>query len=551
MSRKRLFAFLAISILTTSIVNANAQVTNIQVGPGESAFNIVESFFNTGESISRIDRRPDSGDGAILCDSQTLSPCTGAESMGAYIILPPCSNEILEWCIDGLSLYQKGNISIIDSAKLIRSTSGPLVAKNEKLDLPQGGTTSLWQAENLRNKGKTNTYAVYAMIKGGKPAGDGKFTFNNFTAMVIPYSDRSGNNYQAGALSNMTDQQGRPNISVSGGNSECAWTEKSKCGYIEDFADDTRAKLSIRIGNSLSGWLMGRMSDPIIEVKQLSATQNLLTVDSEPVAIPKFQKKIKTADATAELLAVDPQVKYGNMHNQLASASITTFLAWSKIVDDRANGLETVWSISTTTNGSGSRCLQDRSKLLGLVSTNAMVYEGTAPSYVDSTLQYKVAGLHNNADGTPFSGKYDLLMRSDVARCIYGLPNLPVSAEISITSAEGTEKVATTVMNESNGWLRLGAYGFTFSNPTISVKLGQSNSLPIKNNDSATTVPTAAVTPAASPSPLPSSSPETKESSVPSVLPQVKKKTVVCIRGKKIAKVTSINPKCPAGYKKK
>jgi hypothetical protein len=542
MLKKKAPVLIALVFLASSVITANAQVPNIQVGPGDSAFNIVESFFNTGESISRLDRRPDTGEGAILCDPQTLSPCTGAESMGAYIVLPPCSAEILEWCIDGLSLYQKGNISIVDSARLIRSTAGPIVKKRADLDLPQGGTTSLWQVDGLTNKGKTKTYAVYAMIKGGKPSGAGKFNFHDFTAMVFPYSERSGNSYQEGTLTNITDNQGRPNVSIGGGNSECAWTEKSKCGYIEDFADNTRAKLSIRIGNSLSGWLMGRMSDPIIEVKQLTATQNLLTVDSEPVAIPKFQKKIATSAATPELLAVDPQVKFGGMHNQLASASLSTFLAWSKVVDDRANGLETVWSISTTTNGSGSQCLQDRTKLLGLVSTNAMVYEGTAPSYVDGSLQYKVAGLHSNADGTPFEGKYDLLMRSDVARCIYGLPNLPISAEISITSTDGTSKVATTVMNESSGWLRLGAYGFTFSNPTIKVKLGQGNSLPIKS-DGSIQVPNP--TPSQSATSTPSSSPSPKASTAPA------RTTITCVKAKKIARVTAVNPKCPAGYKKK
>lgn len=544
LKRKLPTLFLVCLFLTVS-VNAYAQIPNIQVSQDESALNIVESFFNTGESISRIDRRPDSGEGAILCDSQTLLPCTGAESMGAYIVLPPCSTEILEWCIDGVSIYRKSNISVIDSAKLLRSTSGPVVRKNADLDLPQGGTISLWQADGSINKGGTKTYAAYAMIKGGKPAGGGKFTFHSFTAMVFPYSERTGNNYQEGSLANFTDNQGRQNISISGGSPECAWTEKSKCGYIEDFADGTRAKLSVRVGNSLSGWLMGRMSDPIIEVKQLSSSQNLLIVDSEPVAVPKFQKKISTGAATQELLAVDPQVKFGGMHNQLASASLGTFLAWSKLVDDRANGLETVWSISTTANGFGSQCLQDRSKLLGLVSTNAMVYEGTAPNYVNSTLQYKVAGLHNNSDGTPFLGKYDLLMRSEVARCIYGLPNIPISAEISITSSDGNEKVATTVMNESNGWLRLGAYGFTFSNPIISVKLGKENSLPISNGKPVATEPTSAATPIASPNP------EATQLAIQATPSTEKKISVVCTNKKKTVRVTSVSPKCPAGYRKK
>lgn len=542
MLKKLVAAVVGSALLSTGLVNANAQVSNIQVGPNESALNIVESYFNTGESISRIVHFFPNNGGSALCDPQDFSPCKLDERIDTFLVLPPCSYEINDWCIEGLSLYQKGNISIVDAARLIRSTDGPIIKKREDLDLPQGGTTSLWEADGLSNKGKTKTYAVYAVIKGGKPLGNGKFTFHDFTAMVFPYTERLGSGYQEGSLKNITDREGRQNVSISGGSPNCAWTEKSKCGFIEDFADNTRAKLSIRIGNSLSGWLMGRMSDPIIEVKPLTATQNLLTVDSEPVAIPKFQKKILTSQATPELIEADPQVKLGGMHNQLASMTMKSFLAWSKVVDDRANGLETVWSISTTTNGTGSRCLQDRSKLLGLVSTNAMVYEGTAPSYKDGSLQYKVAGLHNNADGTPFEGKYDLLMRSDVARCIYGLPNLPISAEISITSTEGTSKVATSVMNESNGWLRLGAYGFTFSSPTIKVKLGQGNSLPIKSEASSqSSTPTPSASPSAAPTP----------SASPSATAVVKKMTITCLKGKKVANVSGVNPKCPTGYKKK
>jgi hypothetical protein len=36
----------------------------------------------------------------------------------------------------------------------------------------------------------------------------------------------------------------------------------------------------------------------------------------------------------------------------------------------------------------------------------------------------------------------------------------PIQAEISITSADGEKKVATTIVNERNGWLYLSAKGF-------------------------------------------------------------------------------------------
>jgi hypothetical protein len=71
------------------------------------------------------------------------------------------------------------------------------------------------------------------------------------------------------------------------------------------------------------------------------------------------------------------------------------------------------------------------------------------------------------------------------------------------------------------------AGGFTFSTPSIKVKLSQE-----------------AVTPA--PSATPTATP------VPATKPIDAKKTViVCMKGKVVKKVTAIKPKCPTGYKKK
>jgi hypothetical protein len=78
------------------------------------------------------------------------------------------------------------------------------------------------------------------------------------------------------------------------------------------------------------------------------------------------------------------------------------------------------------------------------------------------------------------------------------------------------QKVATTVLNERNGWLHLGAYGFGFSSPTLKVKLTQ-----------ATPAPTATPKPA------------------------LKKTTITCVKGKMTKKVTAVAPKCPSGYKVK
>jgi hypothetical protein len=129
--------------------------------------------------------------------------------------------------------------------------------------------------------------------------------------------------------------------------------------------------------------------------------------------------------------------------------------------------------LRTTSKGGSNPCLADKSRVLGIVSTNAMVYDGFEPRFSSGFLDYRVAGLHLMPDGvTPVIGTYDLVMRSETARCLYGFTNAPVSATVTITGT-GNLNVATTLVSERNGWLQLAAYGFTFSEKGIRVALTQ------------------------------------------------------------------------------
>jgi hypothetical protein len=102
-----------------------------------------------------------------------------------------------------------------------------------------------------------------------------------------------------------------------------------------------------------------------------------------------------------------------------------------------------------------------------------MVYDGFAPRFSNGFLDYRVAGLHLMPDGkTPVLGTYDLVMRSETARCLYGFTNAPVSATVTVTGT-GNLNVATTLVSERNGWLQLAAYGFTFSEKEIRVNITQ------------------------------------------------------------------------------
>jgi hypothetical protein len=116
-------------------------------------------------------------------------------------------------------------------------------------------------------------------------------------------------------------------------------------------------------------------------------------------------------------------------------------------------------------------------------------------------------------------------MRSDAARCLYGFSNAPVSATVSIADADGATNVATTVVTEKDGWLKMKAAGFTFSEKQIQIKITQEGSVAKTESE--------------------------KVDLVSPVSNKPKKSTITCVKGKTTKKVTAVSPKCPAGYKKK
>jgi hypothetical protein len=195
-----------------------------------------------------------------------------------------------------------------------------------------------------------------------------------------------------------------------------------------------------------------------------------------------------------------------------------------------------IWRFGTQAgNGTGSKCFDDKSKLQGLVTTNAPTYLPNPPAFENGELAYKVAGAHYLADGTTlFEGSYDLVLRSDFARCLYGFSNAPMEAKISVVSTDGsTQDIATESLREdaAHQWLYLSATNFTFSSPTIRVKLSQATAVGAKSPSKA--APSQGTT-----------------SSATAKKPAPKQITVNCVKGKTIKKVTGTNPSCPVGYKK-
>jgi hypothetical protein len=97
-------------------------------------------------------------------------------------------------------------------------------------------------------------------------------------------------------------------------------------------------------------------------------------------------------------------------------------------------------------------------------------------------------------------------MRSDTARCLYGFTSAPIYATVNVLSGNTSTLVGTTTVSEKDGWLKLAAYGFTFSEKILKVKITQAKNA---------------------------------------------RYSIYCSKGKITRKITGVRPKCPTGYKLK
>jgi hypothetical protein len=156
------------------------------------------------------------------------------------------------------------------------------------------------------------------------------------------------------------------------------------------------------------------------------------------------------------------------------------YLWWLEVAKDKSIGSKSMWIARTLSQNeifsSGtSGCLANSKELTGIVTTNANMYISAPPVFNAATqsLDYKVSSPHFDDKGKLNVGNYNLVLSSEAARCLYNFSKAPISATVSIISSDGTSQVATSSVTEKDGWLYLSANGFTFSSPTVRVKLTQ------------------------------------------------------------------------------
>ena len=495
----------------------------------------------------------------LRCSGWDDPSCASYDYLYGDLILSPCMTEADRACLD--SVEAKNSAGVLEKLSLYGEASTKKIAAfkfqnpNELVDIPAGGGLSVWKSDLKNSDGSDRYYAAHVLLRynagsnrntpGGKPA----ISLYGFKGSVYPV--------KLVTTSNCLE-----------------FVVKGQCATSVNYDGTEKIALSLRMKKSLTGWIFGRMQNADFAVSQLDNDYNKIRIAGDVTFVPELSAKVAKTD-----IAKDPKLeKYlrdfftvgppglsvpmpgnGSFNDEaigglvsktypdflaaqtttrLISVNFEPFALFSAFEDQLQpysppfsnNGRNILrqtnsifWYFSANAYTGNNACSADKTKLHGLVVTNAPITEQGPPEFRDGSLNYRVAGIHKNVDGSDFQGRYTYIVRSDTARCYYGFSKAPIQASVQVISSNNSSQVASVIVAERDGFIKLQADNFTFSSPTIKIKLEQPSA----------TVPTPLATPA------------------PLAKPVTKTSTLTCVKGKTIKKVTGINPRCPAGYVKK
>ena len=333
--------------------------------------------------------------------------------------------------------------------------------------------------------------------------------------------------------------------------SSCLANDTGVCLHRRDFPTKARMKVTLQLPKFISGWLNGRLNKPSVTSTPFSASSDRIVVEAgaeQNIFAGNWMKKSSLTNITSKsdvvarmftgLINGDNPM---SLRDSGEDGALEAYETWAPYLGEKAFAINETWTLSSAQVDNPSSCVKKGGGVQGVVSTNASAYEATAPTYDKSTgtLNYKVAAPHYAPDGkTENIGTYGLSMSTALIKCMYGVDQLPASASIAITSSDGKERVSTVALQQSGSWVHLSADNFTFSSPTLKIKLNQSSATSTTSSSSAS-----------SSSSSQSGNSQPTQSAAPAKATTLT--SITCIKGKVTKKVTGTAPKCPAGFKKK
>lgn len=450
----------------------------------------------------------------------------------AVVIAPTCDSGASVPCLQSLQVAQGGKSFV--TAKFDRySHEGRAVAANQAesdLGLPAGVSTSLFSVDLPGWEGKSLAVKpLFKMGYGMTANSPKKFVTQAFSVEVSPvvYKNVSSASFVgftqgSRAAYGFGEQTGWPDaypvILQTSSYSSKLWSENGRMAKKGNVPTGTRIRLTMKMPKDLPNWYFGQVENSAVAIVP-GSNFNTVTFEAEPASIQKIAFSSDLAKTASSSPGANQKPFANYTVSPGSSYSISSFLEMLPTNVNRSIATATAWRIAAgsetplTSSAAGdqspelTRCLVRFPNFGGMVATNAPLFDSDMPKYSKGYLEYQVSGLHFAPDGvTPNLGSYTLAVPSALARCVYGLSSLPISASVSVIGDAGETRVATTTVKESaDGILTVSVKGFTFSTPKVRVKF-------IQNAKTANTT---------------------------------------CVKGKVVKVLKGNSAKCPSGFKKK
>jgi hypothetical protein len=485
----------------------------------------------------------------IICTSTKDEACLkDGYGFDFRAVLPPCVTPDQLDCVQSITA-KLANGAITEGSVVHKWNTAYAYPGDPTLGIPEGGPQTTWKIPGS-NPGGTEEYALTAIIHGRSGLRNNgeiaSFKGGSLQVNLKPIREVTGD-YQeprhfigARGLGKGVFQN---TVSSEKG---CVIAEAGRCALAASFNLDTQFTVKLRLSTQSNQWLHGRLYDPVVVIDDLAGNAKLITVTANPLQVPMVAGWVRWKDLPANIQARYPQGTGGtgarnedfttaDLANRImrvgmraaGQEALDDFKLWNPLLADKPMAMRTIWSLKSIGNFDPAIQSCNKQGLSGLVTTNAAVYSDGPPSFdkESQSLNYTVGAPHYDTANNLFNGTYSLIMNAEVARCIYGFGQAPISAKIEIASEDGSPAVAITTLNQKDGWLRLSAQGFTYSTPQIRVKLSEEKTF-------------------GTPTPVPVPSDISKPAVVAKQL-----KTIKCTKGKITKRVTALKPKCPSGFK--
>ncbi len=492
-----------VSGLSSSLLNGTLNATHTVVSV--SGLNI--TFAISGTLVS------------TAVTSGTVSRDCSTGDVTYKSVIKSCANDADVDCIEGVYAQTGSAPEALGAFDQLYPQRGSQDFQSPSAGVPAGGPSSIFNFVGSPHAQGTK-YAVTVTLTGRKLA-DGTINSPSFFASVTPVSivtttcntienigsdgycmdsdtggvavDRDAG-YRCIMWDNTESNSDSDEIITSG-----VPGDVSTCAKKHAFPANTKFKVNVRLKQTPKGWFHGRMNSPEISLTTTDGI-NYLSIKAGSVGVPtvgasgpfeSLSQTVKdwfTKNCSQEIGRQCGTRLNSNWSNPLyrnaemtpdpySVASFSQLEMWKEFYNDSAGAVPTNWNVRTLADSemsSASKCVTDASGISGVVTTNSTLYSQGPPTYTaeTGTLDYQVAAPHYFNDGkTEFLGDYNLLVREDVAQCLYGFTGTEITSSMSVVDKTGSPKQATTSLTLENGFYKFSASGFTFSAPTIKAKL--------------------------------------------------------------------------------